>query len=82
VPKSSSRMLACLTIVVPVQSKWILGISLQSDLRVFLVEEVFAVESLLGGSVNCCPERANASQADSNGKCNQPVSIEESREWH
>ena len=44
-------LLARLTVVVPVQTKWILGISVQGDLRILLVEEALAVESLLGGGI-------------------------------
>ena len=45
------RLLARLAVVVPVQSKRILGVSVQGDLRILLVEEVGTVGSLLGGCI-------------------------------
>jgi len=47
------RLLARLTVVVPVQTKRILGVSVQGDLRILLVEEALAVESLLCSGIRC-----------------------------
>jgi hypothetical protein len=76
------RLLARLAIVVPIQSKWILGVNVQGDLGILLVEEALAVESLLGGSIKCWPERADGSQADRDRKSNQPASMEGTGEGH
>jgi hypothetical protein len=76
------RLLARLTVVASVQTKWILGISVQGDLRILLVEEAFAVESLLSGGIPCWSERADGSQADRNGKRNQPESMDGTGEGH
>ena len=75
-------LLARLAVVVSVQSKWILGIGVQGDLGILLVEEVLAVESLLGGGIRWWPEWTDGSHADRDGKRNQPESIEGSREGH
>src|SRR5829696_2359824 len=76
------RLLARLAVVVPVQSKRILGVSVQGDLRILLVEEVGTVESLLGGCIGWWPERADGSHPDHDRKSDQPESIEGLREGH
>jgi hypothetical protein len=75
-------LLARYIVVVPVESKRIHRIRIESDPGVLLVEEVRAVGSLLGSGIRRWPERADGSQADRDGKCNQPESMKGAREGH